>query len=442
VAEETPQVARAARSLFVVVSAVLALGVVACGSSDDGEDGAAQTGGKTLIIANVQPYSGADAAYGPEQDAGCIPATNVINEAGGVLGNKLDCKPVDTRSNPTDAVPAVQKMFATMPDVVGVIGPSSNEVQAVHPMLAQRQIPFWPDTGDPRYNTQTSPYYWRIATSDDAGGVAMAVTANEQGFERITIVSGNDSNSQTLLPSLQETYPKLGGEILETVTITNGESSYRAEASRVADTDPEAIVFPTTDPQTVATFLGEFKQLNGGMIPVLGQVPPLQPKFSGAIKGAIGDADYEEHYFSVHQFAPTTGPAYEAFREALLASGDRVENPEQWVEDPFSLGPWDAVTIMALAMIHADTTDPQEYNDSILAVTEAGDGKTVVNTFPEGKEALEAGEEIQYVGAFGPIAFTESHNFTSGFVVTKAAGKKEETVAEITSDQIAEASGA
>ena len=442
VTEKSPQFVLRHGSVWFA-AAVLTLGVAACGSSDDdGEgEGAAQEGGKTLIIANVQPYSGADAAYGPEQDAGCIPATNVINEAGGVLGNKLDCKPVDTRSNPTDAVPAVQKMFATMPDVVGVIGPSSNEVQAVHPMLAQREIPFWPDTGDPRYNTQTSPYYWRIATSDDAGGVAMAVTAQDQGFERIAIVSGNDSNSQTLLPSLQETYPKLGGEILETVTITNGESSYRAEASRVADSDPDAIVIPTTDPQTVATFLGEFKQLNGGMVPILGQVPPLQPKFSGAIKGAISDGDYEEYYFSVHQFAPTTGPAYEAFKTALLAAGDRVENPDQWVEDPFSLGPWDAVTIMALAMIHAKTTDPQEYNASILEVTAAGDGKTEVNTFPEGKKALEAGDQIQYVGAFGPIAFTESHNFTGGFVVTKAAGKKEETVAEVSSEQIAEAAG-
>jgi branched-chain amino acid transport system substrate-binding protein len=423
-------------------AAALAVGAVACGSSDEGGgDAAKESGGKTLLIANVQPFSGADAAYGPEQDAGCIPATNLINESGGVLGNKLDCTPVDTRSNPTDAVPAVQKLFATKSNVVGVIGPSSNEVQAVHPMLAQKQIPFWPDTGDPRYNTQESPYYWRLATSDDAGGVAMAVTANDQGYKNIAIVSGNDSNSQTLLPSLKETYPKLGGTIAETVTITNGESSYRAEASRVADAKPDALVIPTTDPQTVATFLGEFKQLNGGMIPVLGQVPPLQPKFSGAIKGAIGDGDYEKQYFSVHQFAPTTGPAYEAYKKALLASGDRVDNPEQWVEDPFSLGPWDAVTIMALAMVHAKSTDPQKYNDSILEVTKAGDGKTEVNTFPEGKDALEAGKQIQYVGAFGPIAFTESHNFTGGFIVTKASGKKEETVAEVSSEQIAEASG-
>jgi hypothetical protein len=222
--------------------------------------------------------------------------------------------------------------------------------------------------------------------------------------------------------------------------VTNGETSYRAEASRVAKSAPDAIVFPTTDPQTVATFLGEFKQLHG-MVPVLGQVPPLQPKFSKAIAGAIGREDYEKQYFSVHQFAPTTGPAYEAFKTALLAAGDRVEDPEQWVEDPFSLGPWDAVTIMALAMIHAKTTVPTEYNDSIMEVTAAGDGKTVVNTFAEGKEALEGGKEIQYVGAFGPIAFTESHNFTGGFVVTQAKGKKEATVPEVSSEQIAEAVG-
>jgi ABC-type branched-subunit amino acid transport system substrate-binding protein len=449
VLSQTPQVVlrerrkvRASRTICIAAAAIV-VGVAGCGSSDDGGDGnggaAKDGGGKTLVIANVQPFSGADAAYGPEQDAGCIPATKAINDAGGVLGNKMDCKPVDTRSNPTDAVPAVQKMFATTSDLVGVVGPSSNEVQAVHPMLAQKRVPFFPDTGDPRYNTQESPFYWRLATSDDAGGVALAVTAHELGYEKITIVAGNDSNSQTMLPTLQQAFPKLGGTIVESVKINNGESSYRAEASRVAKGDPDAIVIPTTDPQTVATFLGEFKQLHG-MVPIIGQVPPLQPKFSGAIGGAIGRADYEKNYFSVHQFAPTTGPAYEAFKTALLASGDRVEKPEQWVEDPFSLGPWDAVTIMALAMVHAKSTEPTKYNDSIMEVTRAGDGKTEVHTFAEGKKALESGQQIQYVGAFGPIAFTESHNFTSGFVVTKAKGKKENKVAEVTSAQIAEAS--
>jgi branched-chain amino acid transport system substrate-binding protein len=441
---------RRVQSVLAVVAAMaLSVGVAACGedspsgggSANGGSGGGGEEGGKTLIIANVQPFSGPDAAYGPEQDAGCIPATNVINEAGGVLGNKMDCKPVDTRGNPTEAVPAVQKMFATTSDLVGVIGPSSNEVHAVYPMLEDRGIPFWPDTGDPRYNTQTSEYYWRIATSDDAGGVAMALAAENQGAKRIVIISGSDSGSQTLEPTLKETFPKLGGEIVDTVKVTNGESSYRAEASRVAELKPDLLVIPTSDPQTNATFLGEFKQLNGGMVPVIGQTPPLQPKFSGAIKGAIGESDFEKNYLSVHQFSPTSGPAYEAFKKALLAAGDRVENPKQWVEDPFSLGPWDAVTIMALAMIKADTTDPKEYNASILDVTSEGSGKTVVNTFADGKEALEAGKEIQYVGAFGPIAFTESHNFTSGYVVTRAAGDDEEEVAEISSANIAEAMG-
>jgi hypothetical protein len=94
---------------------------------------------------------------------------------------------------------------------------------------------------------------------------------------------------------------------------------------------------------------------------------------------------------------------------------------------------------MALAMIHAKTVEPEKYNASIMEVTKPDPGKTVVNTFADGKKALEAGEQIQYVGAFGPIAFTETHNFTGGFVVTQAKGKKEAKVAEVTSEQIASA---
>src|SRR5690349_23322375 len=45
--------------------------------------------GKTLTIADFDPFSGGNATYGFTEEAGCTPAVNVINQAGGVLGKKL-----------------------------------------------------------------------------------------------------------------------------------------------------------------------------------------------------------------------------------------------------------------------------------------------------------------------------------------------------------------
>ena len=64
----------------------------------------------TLEIAEFQPFTGADASFGPEMTAGCDPAVYLINRAGGVWGQDVKCTAVDTRGDPADAVPAAQQL--------------------------------------------------------------------------------------------------------------------------------------------------------------------------------------------------------------------------------------------------------------------------------------------------------------------------------------------
>lgn len=432
------------RALALVL--VTAFVAAACDSGSDGSSGgdsgasgASGTTGETLTIAVLQPFSGPDAAYGPEVMAGCVPAKNIINENGGVLGNDLECIAVDTQSNPSEAVPAVQQAVTTEENLIAFVGTDSAVAPATVPVLSDTGVVYWPNTGNPRYNQYEDDMYWRLAVSDDQIGIALALfAAEQQGHERVAIVGANDSNSQEVTPSLSAALQELGAEIVAEETIALGQTSYRASANSVAEADPDVIITPTTDPPTISTFLGEFVELHDP-VPVIGQVPPLQPRFSRALKGAIGgDAQYEELYSSVGQKALTEGPAWEAFNEALLASEDEVENPSQWSEDPFSMGGYDPVIIMALAMISAESTDPQDFNSHILTVTEPGDGKTTVHTFPEGKEALETGESIQYVGALGEITFNEWHNFAGSFIATRESGDSVQEIAEVSPQRLAE----
>lgn len=432
------------RPLMLIVVILAVFMTAACTDSKDStSSNSTDEGGGTLTIANVQPFSGTNAAYGPEQQAGCVSAVNLINDAGGVLGNTFECIPVDTRSNPTDAVPAVQQMLATKGDTLaGVVGPSSDEASATIPLLDEATIPYWPNTGDTRYNQQESDYFWRLAVSDDLVGVALAMWADQSGYQKVAIVAGNDPGSQTVMPALKAALAALDIELVAEENVALGQTSYRTEANEVAQAGPEAVIVPTTDPQTVGTFLGELFEL-GDPVPIIGQVPPLQPRFSKAVKAAIGgDQAYEELFVSVHPGAPEQAGAYDAYSESVLASGDEIDNPSQWAEDPYSMGPYDAVITMALAMLSADSIDPTVFNDGILAVTEAGSGKTLVETFAEGKEALDAGEEIQYVGALGEIVFDAYHNSGGQFIMTKAAGTTEEEVGRISGDQVAEVSNA
>ena len=113
---------------LAAVAAVAALGLVlaACSSSSSSTPSSggssAPASGSTLTVADVAPFSGPDAALGPTYLATCYGATSAINAAGGVLGHKLTCKSVDTRGEPADAVPAVNQLFASTPNLALVIG--------------------------------------------------------------------------------------------------------------------------------------------------------------------------------------------------------------------------------------------------------------------------------------------------------------------------------
>ena len=123
-----------------------ALGLVlaACGSSSSSSpsngSSSAPKAGATLTVADVAPFSGVDAALGPTYLATCYGATSVINANGGVLGHKLACKSVDTRGEPADAVPAVNQLFASTPNVALVIGCTSDEAASVVPIINDRKM--------------------------------------------------------------------------------------------------------------------------------------------------------------------------------------------------------------------------------------------------------------------------------------------------------------
>ena len=98
---------------------------------------------------------------------------------------------------------------------------------------------------------------------------------------------------------------------------------------------------------------------------------------------------------------------------------------------------YDAVTTMALAMLSAHSINRATYNNSIMAVTEPGKGKTLVYSFAQGKAALAKGKKIEFVGAGGLIAFNQWHNSSGAFEAAQQVAGNVKVIGEVTADQIA-----
>ncbi len=371
-----------------------------------------------MVFGEFNPFSGPDAAFGPEMLVGCDAASNLINASGGVLGHKTTCKGFDTHGDPADAVAAANQMIATTPNLAGVIGPSSDEALATVPILDRAHIPMFADTGQAAFDHATQPYFWRISPADDVKGFAMAIWAHSRGYTRGAAVYGNDVGSQSNVPTLVHAFTALGGTIVSNQSIALDQPSYRTEVASMLAAHPQ-VIFTEEDPATAATYLSEVAQLNGGqLIPVVGTETTLEANWVQAVVRAIGGPLLRKYQVGVQPYAPPSGPAYGPFRSALYASKAASQsNLAVYSTDPYAMGYYDSVNLMALAMLAAKSTDPGKYNSFITAVSNPGPGKVVVSTFAEGAHALAAGKQIQYVGASGPAVFNKWHNSTGAFEV-------------------------
>ncbi|HUZ51474.1 MAG TPA: ABC transporter substrate-binding protein [Streptosporangiaceae bacterium] len=416
-------------------AAALALAIAGCGSGGTGGNTTSTT---TLTVAMVEAFTGANSIDGIAAAAGCYPAARVVNQSGGVLGHKIQCVPVDTRGDPTDAIPAVEKLLATTSGLVGVAGPESGTAAAIVPILTKAHIPMISQNGLSLYDRNTDPYFWRNYPADDLGGVALAYWAHHAGYNRAALFFDNSVAAQGSVPGLLRTYQRLGGQVVINLSVPPGDTSYGSEIHRLIQAHPQ-VIFTESDPQTDATAFGNLVQF-GARIPIFGTNATVIPQWLKVVNKALGSAEMATYYRGVEPYAPNF-PGTRYFNHALLADAKQVPQPSQWLGQEYATAPFDGLIIYALAMTEAHSTNPAVFNRDILSVTAPGPGKTVVYTYRAGVAALKAGKRIQYVGAGGPTIFNRWHDATGEYGVYQYVNGKLKLAGTISAAALAAASG-
>jgi ABC-type branched-subunit amino acid transport system substrate-binding protein len=373
--------------------------------------------GSALNVVVFDPFSGPNAAFGPESMDPCLAATSLINAHGGVNGHTLHCSAADNRGDPADAVLEAGKVVATGHPVL-ILGPDTNTAPPTVPIFNQAHIPLFSTTGSSEFDKQTRyNYFWRLLPPDKDTGYALAIGAHDNGITRIASVFGDAATNQTNVAPLAAAFKHLGGQIVTTETLAAGQGSYNTEAARVAAANPQVIA-TEADPQTDATFLSELDQQMGGKLPkIYGTSATQIPQWLSAVGKAIGAKKLSSLQLVAVPYAPFSGPTYEAFKKALLAT--HTSNPAQFSTDIFSLSAFDAVNIASLCMIKTKSTTGSTYNSCIKDLTAPNPSATVVHDFASGKAALAKGETIRYVGVIGPIVLNQYHSSPGEFAIVR-----------------------
>ena len=391
---------RPSARLTGIMSAVLAVFAAGCGSSGPHA---------TLVVGAVAPFTGPTADFGPTAMAGCVPAVNLINQAGGVLGHKFTCLPVDTRGDPADAVPAVEKLLATESNLVAIAGPTSDETTAVAPVINSSHVPFFTSSGQAILDHATFPYFYRLIPADDVAGYAMALWGHLQHYTRAAAIFGNDIGSQGTVPTLIHGLQRLGSpKLVVNETLALDQSSYRTEVLRMLAAHPQ-VIFTEIDAQTAATFFSELATANG-LLPVIGADPTLDPTWFKTVAKVVGTARLSKLFTAENPVGATSGSAWSVFAKDLLKDGNLVHDAAGYVTDGVAQSRYNGINLVALSMIAAHSTNPKVFNPYIVKLAAPKPGAVRVYSFAEGKRALMAGKQIQYVGIGKGIFFNQYHN--------------------------------
>jgi branched-chain amino acid transport system substrate-binding protein len=429
---------RSGRWLAALTAVALTTALAACGSSSGG--GIAS--GQSIVFADVAPFSGPDAALGPTYLVSCEGTAKAINKAGGVLGHNVSCTSADTRGDPADAVPAVTSLLSRTHNLELVIGCTSDEAAAVVPVINSHKTVMFCMTGQSEFDHVHYPYFYRLVPPDLAESYAMTVIAKNLGYKNIALAFGNDIGSQTFVQPAISAIAKAGLKLVANETLDLNATTFRTEAEAIVQAHPDAIMteaLGSADP----TLFAEIKQLNGGTtIPIIGTSAAISPAFFQSAASAIGGADFASNFHADNLVTATSGPAYTAFTQSLLAVKGTVHNAQvgdfsTYFTAPGAVHLYDGMNLAALAMIAAGSTDVAKWMPFISSIGDGVPGAVVVNSFAQGVAELKAGKKIRYEGPGGPTSFDAFHDSPGIFQVdTYTAAGVVQVSGNITAQQL------
>ena len=401
---------------LLALFAVSALFVAACSDDDDSGDGddttedsatddstgggsAAQNEGDgTFQVGTLLPETGSLAFLGPPEFAGVGLAVEEINEAGGVNGEEIpDYLQGDSGDTETDiANQTTDRLLNDGADVIVGAASSGVSLTVIDKITGAGVIQFSPANTAPDFTDYDDDgLYFRTAPSDVLQGALLGDLIAEDGNTTLGILALQDPYGEGLAGFVTDSFEENGGEVVETIIYDPNAQNFDAEVQQMVDAGPDAVIIIGFD--ETARILTSMIEAGVGPndIPVYGT--------DGNMGNALGDSFAEAGGAEgALEGMKGTFPASELtadFQDRLLAIDPDLQDFNYAGES------YDAVVITALAANIAGTDNPRDVADEINGVTEGG---TKCTTYAECLELVEAGEDIDYDGASGPLEFSDA----------------------------------
>ena len=239
-------------------------------------------------------------------------------------------------------------------------------------------------------------FYFRTAPSDTLQGPALADVITDDGASSVAIVFRNDEYGAGFAEVLAAALDSNGVNVATQVSYDPNATSFDAEVAQV--TGAEGGV----DAVAIITF-GEGAQLLQAMIEAGAGPADLPVYVADGFKDTVSAEDVDPSNPAVLEGIRGTAPsAAPPNGEATFL--DRLEAFAPGTPTIFSAHKHDCMVVFALASAVAGTDDTSVWVNEINGVTSGG---TKCSTFTECYALVQAGDDIDYDGASGPLEFID-----------------------------------
>jgi branched-chain amino acid transport system substrate-binding protein len=397
------------------VSVVVAIGVVVLASG-------LAAGADTVKIGALMALTGMLGPYGPPIVNGAQLAVDQINAAGGVLGMDLQLIVEDTATAP-DVGRAAASKLVEIDGVSAIVGALSSgvtvaassvtipaEVVLISPASTAPSIPALDD----------DDYVFRTVVSDEVQAVVMGRLALLLGYSTAAVMYVNNDYGKGFADIFEATFESIGGQVLKMVGYEENKPSYRGEVDGLIAGNPDVLVmisYPVDGNKQIveaveAGYAGEYLLSDGmkgeGVAPGPACQSAAEP---GAIEGALGTV------------------AAAGFNSAAFDADFNAAFEPSTV--PYNYQAFDAVTLIALAMIRAGESSGVAIRDNLRAVANPPGEEIFYGEWDKAVSLLQAGKEINYQGVSGLVDFKDTGDVSGGILIWKIEGCEVVKVMEV-----------
>lgn len=264
-------------ALLATAAATAALGLTACGSSDDGgskESASSSKDTSPIVIGAAVDNSNFMKSIDQPPLAAAKLAAEKINAAGGVNGRKIEFKTINTQIDPAKTQAAATKLVDEGVDVLWVTCDVDLSTPSIQVALAKKLLTVAPCIGTDQMGPKRFGDAGKLAFSfgnvAQDEGAAMAKTAVDKGWKTANIVADKALvYTQNVCEAFGIEFEKLGGKVVSRETFTQGDNTVQGIVPKVDRSKADVDTLCTTTGKDLPAFITGLRGL-GNDTPILG----------------------------------------------------------------------------------------------------------------------------------------------------------------------------